>query len=84
MLDDHDTHIRVEHLPHDFLDELGETAHTEDTQPPANANANAGARLADIEAGAVAAALKAHGGNVSATARELGVSRTTIYRKLRS
>lgn len=79
MLDDHDTHIRVEHLPHDFLDELGERA-----QEEAAPSFETGARLADIEAGAVAAALKAHGGNVSATARELGVSRTTVYRKLRS
>ncbi|SAK47178.1 sigma-54-dependent Fis family transcriptional regulator [Caballeronia ptereochthonis] len=79
MLDDHDTHIRVEHLPHDFLDELGERVQEEAT--PALAG---GARLADIEASAVAAALKAHGGNVSATARALGVSRTTLYRKLRS
>lgn len=77
MLDDHDTHIRVAHLPHDFVDELGQIE-------PASASAlPAGGRLADIEAGAVAAALKAHGGNVSATARELGVSRTTVYRKLR-
>ncbi|SAK90615.1 Fis family GAF modulated sigma54 specific transcriptional regulator [Caballeronia fortuita] len=78
MLDDHDTHIGVEHLPHDFLDELGEPVRTDDTPPPAN-----GARLADIEAGAVTAALKTHGGNVSATARALGISRTTLYRKLR-
>ncbi|AQH00958.1 sigma-54-dependent Fis family transcriptional regulator [Burkholderia sp. KK1] len=78
MLDDHDTHIRVEHLPHDFVDELGERVPAHDAPPSAS-----GARLADIEAGAVAAALKAHGGNVSATARALGISRTTLYRKLR-
>ncbi|SPB13387.1 Fis family GAF modulated sigma54 specific transcriptional regulator [Caballeronia novacaledonica] len=78
MLDDHDTHIGVEHLPHDFLDELGERVHPDDAPPPA-----IGARLVDIEASAVAASLKAHGGNVSATARALGISRTTLYRKLR-
>ncbi|WP_321793977.1 sigma-54-dependent Fis family transcriptional regulator [Caballeronia sp. J97] len=80
MLDDHDTHIGVEHLPHDFLDELGEHVQTDDA--PA-APLTGGARLVDIEASAVAAALKAHGGNVSATARALGISRTTLYRKLR-
>ncbi|MDR5768857.1 MULTISPECIES: sigma-54-dependent Fis family transcriptional regulator [unclassified Caballeronia] len=78
MLDDHDTHIRIEHLPHDFVDELGEQPKFDNATPPAN-----GARLVDIEASAVSAALKAHGGNVSATARALGISRTTLYRKLR-
>jgi len=78
MLDDHDTHIGVEHLPHDFLDELGEGGLIEDAPLPVS-----GARLVDIEASAVAAALRAHGGNVSATARALGISRTTLYRKLR-
>ncbi|MDR5783654.1 sigma-54-dependent Fis family transcriptional regulator [Caballeronia sp. LZ065] len=80
MLDDHDTHIRVAHLPHDFVDELGDVPPGDQACAPVLPS---GARLADIEAGAVAAALKAHGGNVSATARELGVSRTTVYRKLR-
>ncbi|BAN25560.1 sigma-54-dependent Fis family transcriptional regulator [Caballeronia insecticola] len=78
MLDEHDTHLRVEHLPHDFLDELGEGIEAR----PAPLLTGC-ARLVDIESSAVAAALKAHGGNVSATARELGVSRTTVYRKLR-
>ncbi|MFM0521153.1 MULTISPECIES: sigma-54-dependent Fis family transcriptional regulator [Caballeronia] len=78
MLDDHDTRIGVEHLPHDFLDEFGERVQIDDVSLPAG-----GARLVDIEASAVAAALKAHGGNVSATARALGISRTTLYRKLR-
>ncbi|MDR5825033.1 sigma-54-dependent Fis family transcriptional regulator [Caballeronia sp. LZ043] len=80
MLDDHDTHIRVAHLPHDFVDELDALGEIEPAFAP---TLPSGGRLADIEAGAVAAALKAHGGNVSATARELGVSRTTVYRKLR-
>ncbi|MDR5838836.1 sigma-54-dependent Fis family transcriptional regulator [Caballeronia sp. LZ034LL] len=80
MLDDHDTHIRVAHLPHDFMDELDALGEVEPSFAP---TLPSGGRLADIEAGAVAAALKAHGGNVSATARELGVSRTTVYRKLR-
>ncbi|KXV04234.1 Fis family transcriptional regulator [Caballeronia megalochromosomata] len=78
MLDDHDTHIGVEHLPHDFLDELGECVQIDKASPLAS-----GARLVDIEASAVATALAAHGGNVSATARALGISRTTLYRKLR-
>jgi transcriptional regulator of acetoin/glycerol metabolism len=40
------------------------------------------ARLQDVAASAIAAALARHGGNVSAAARALGVSRNTIYRKM--
>uniref|UniRef100_UPI00016A4841 helix-turn-helix domain-containing protein n=1 Tax=Burkholderia ubonensis TaxID=101571 RepID=UPI00016A4841 len=42
----------------------------------------ADARLQDVAASAIAAALARHGGNVSAAARALGVSRNTIYRKM--
>jgi transcriptional regulator of acetoin/glycerol metabolism len=38
--------------------------------------------LEDVEATVITSSLKAHGGNVSATARALGVSRNTIYRKM--
>jgi transcriptional regulator of acetoin/glycerol metabolism len=41
-----------------------------------------GARLEDMEQTLIVRTLEAHGGNVSATARALGVSRNTIYRKL--
>jgi transcriptional regulator of acetoin/glycerol metabolism len=41
-----------------------------------------GARLEDMEQTLIMRTLEAHGGNVSATARALGVSRNTIYRKL--
>lgn len=40
-----------------------------------------GARLQDVAIGAMAAALRRHRGNISAAAKELGVSRNTIYRK---
>ena len=40
------------------------------------------ARLDDIASSAIAAALDAHHGNVSAAARALGVSRNTIYRRM--
>ena len=39
--------------------------------------------LRDIELEAVRAAMARNGGNVSATARSLGVARATLYRKLR-
>ena len=40
--------------------------------------------LQDMELAAVRAAVAAAGGNVSVAARQLGVSRNTVYRKLRS
>lgn len=41
-----------------------------------------GTRLQDVAAQAIAATLAQHGGNVSAAARALGVSRATLYRKM--
>ena len=41
-----------------------------------------GANLEEMEQSVIVKSLEAHGGNVSATARALGVSRNTIYRKL--
>ena len=41
-----------------------------------------GTRLQDVAAQAIAAALAQHGGNVSAAARSLGVSRATLYRRM--
>jgi sigma-54 dependent transcriptional regulator, acetoin dehydrogenase operon transcriptional activator AcoR len=79
MLDEHENRIGIEHLPRDFVDELDDA---EDSAEAASQLA-ADVRLADIEASAVSAALQAHDGNVSAAARALGVSRTTVYRKMR-
>jgi len=39
--------------------------------------------MRDWEAGLIRQALERHGGNVSLVARVLGVSRKTIYRRLR-
>ncbi|MCO4864960.1 sigma-54-dependent Fis family transcriptional regulator [Cupriavidus sp. WGlv3] len=74
--------ITEEHLPDDFLDDLRE--------PPAPAAALAvptppGAqptRLAEVEAMAIVATVKAHNGNISAAAKALGISRNTVYRKM--
>jgi transcriptional regulator of acetoin/glycerol metabolism len=73
MLDDDESHIGIVHLPQDFIDDLSD----------ADAPCIRGSRLDDIAASAVSAALDAHGGNVSAAARVLGVSRTTVYRKMK-
>jgi transcriptional regulator with PAS, ATPase and Fis domain len=75
-----DHEIGLEHMPDDFLDDIDAMA------GPAAAGplpvAAAGARLEDMELDAIMKSLEANGGNVSATARALGVSRNTIYRKL--
>jgi transcriptional regulator of acetoin/glycerol metabolism len=89
MVDD-DGEIRREHLPDDFFDDLGEgdapSAGAIEALPTGASEAPVGApsstRLQDVAAHAIAAALARHGGNVSAAARALGVSRATIYRNM--
>ncbi|TVT49805.1 MAG: sigma-54-dependent Fis family transcriptional regulator [Denitromonas halophila] len=73
LLDDTDTVIDLKHLPEDLVTAIANTpAHT-----PAAED------LRSCEQRLVRACLQRHGGNVSAAARELGITRTTLYRKLR-
>ncbi|MDR5782160.1 sigma-54-dependent Fis family transcriptional regulator [Caballeronia sp. LZ065] len=77
---DEDGCIRLEHLPEDFFDEPhGGPADTSEacTSLPLGAGG-----LQEVTASVIAATLRRHRGNVSATARTLGVSRNTIYRKM--
>ncbi|WP_211461746.1 sigma-54-dependent Fis family transcriptional regulator [Collimonas silvisoli] len=76
--------IRLEHLPDDFLEDV-----QPEQPPPASAIVSAAAAanggvgsLEDLALAAVKKAFEASGGNVSATAKALGVSRNTVYRKL--
>ena len=73
--------IGLEHLPDDFLDDLdvadGESP--DSVMPLASAT---GIRLGEVEKAAMLQALAANDGNVAATARALGISRNTIYRRL--
>jgi len=80
MLDGEDT-IEVRHLPEDFLEDVGVQACRTPGDDASAATASVGS-LQQQEAEAIRNALAAHGGNVSAAARALGVSRNTIYRKL--
>jgi transcriptional regulator of acetoin/glycerol metabolism len=93
MLDDRESTlestIKTSHLPLDFLEELedGSVSATRSctasvSVPPRPASVGAGMSLGDLTAAAVSATLAAHGGNVSAAARSLGVSRNTLYRKM--
>jgi transcriptional regulator of acetoin/glycerol metabolism len=72
--------IGLHHLPDDFLDDAEGPSATAAAAPPVRTET--GARLEELELSAILRTLDAHGGNVSAAARALGVSRNTIYRKL--
>ena len=79
--------IRREHLPDDFFDELAEAAGPAAPAVAAAQPEATGVPPADLEAltlQAVRAALRRHEGNVAAAARDLGISRTTLYRKLKA
>ena len=56
--------------------------HYQDYSARAGAEVELGGIMADAEALAIRKALAAHGGNVSATARTLGIARATLYTKL--
>ena len=90
VMADEDGEIRREHLPDDFLDELTEPQSRAALQPmplvPAagESRASFSDRLDDLELQAIREALEKHRGNVSAASRQLGISRNTIYRKMRS
>ncbi|MFJ3057419.1 sigma-54-dependent Fis family transcriptional regulator [Herbaspirillum sp. NPDC087042] len=73
--------IGLHHLPDDFLEEAGSAAPLHELareQRPASLS------IEDNEWATIERALRTHGGNVSAAAKALGVSRNTIYRRLKS
>jgi transcriptional regulator with PAS, ATPase and Fis domain len=65
--------IELQHLPRKLLEEVGPAS----LQPP-------GASLRSIEAFHIADALRRHGGNRKAAAEELGIHRSTMFRKIRA
>jgi transcriptional regulator of acetoin/glycerol metabolism len=65
--------VRLEHLPDDFFVDL--------EMEPVESAAPLGLDLNDVEA--LNRELKASGGNISHLARRLGVSRNTLYKRLR-
>jgi transcriptional regulator with PAS, ATPase and Fis domain len=76
MVDDGDC-VEARHLPEDFLAQL-----EQGTQPSA-AYAGSTESLEKIELHAIQETIRHNRGNISAAARQLGVSRTTLYRKLK-
>jgi transcriptional regulator of acetoin/glycerol metabolism len=77
--DEEEIHLR--HMPDDFLDDIG-TGPAPAALASADRMVAAGANLEEMEHTVILKSLEAHDGNVSATARALGISRNTIYRKL--
>ncbi|HEY8353706.1 MAG TPA: sigma-54-dependent Fis family transcriptional regulator [Methylophilaceae bacterium] len=68
--------LEMAHLPEDFLEELT------DGVPPAG-DVTREVSWSETEAALIRQALAANRGNMSAAARQLGISRATIYRKSR-
>lgn len=90
MLDDGDHCIDWQHLPDDMVEVLqasasavvADTPIAATTPTPAKANTSAPHKLADISRMAVQSAIQSAQGNMSAAARQLGISRQTLYRRL--
>ncbi len=79
--------ISAELLPEDFLDQLHEQdtiATPLPTTPPNSLQTGRSERLDLLESQAIRRAVAESGGNISAAARRLGISRNTLYRKMRS
>ncbi len=75
--------ITVDELSEDFMEQAGHGIHGRKMcgEPPTVAIDNT--LLSDAEARHISSALKRNDGNIAATARTLGVGRSTLYRKLR-
>ncbi|MFA6040693.1 MAG: sigma-54-dependent Fis family transcriptional regulator [Methylophilus sp.] len=70
--------IAIEHFTKDFMDELLECLPAE-----AGLQTNTSPALKEVADDMVQRAMQQHNGNISAVARQLGVSRNTLYRKLK-
>ena len=75
FMEDHE--LGIQHLPEDFFEELDDGSPV----PQIAAAELAEASLSETEAALIRQALAAHQGNMTAAARQLGISRATIYRK---
>lgn len=75
-----DGEIGVQHLPDEVRARQGEQLAAAAAEGQV---AEAGSTLQVAEARAIRAAVEAAGGNLSAAARNLGIARATLYRKLK-
>jgi transcriptional regulator of acetoin/glycerol metabolism len=69
------------HLTQDFIDEIETAAQTETGSEVVTLNNQ---NLDDVTTNAIVKAMEKHSGNVSAVARQLNISRNTLYRKLKA
>ncbi len=69
--------IATHHLPDDFIEESRRAGRTASPASPK------GARIADVEDDLIRQALATYAGNMTAAAGHLGISRATLYRKVR-
>ncbi|MCA1909476.1 MAG: sigma-54-dependent Fis family transcriptional regulator [Magnetospirillum sp.] len=74
LLDDGDTRIRWQHLPEDLIDDM---------RAPARPEPGDMGDLRQVSDAVMERTLAACGGNVSRAAKQLGISRNTLYRHLR-
>ncbi len=82
-----DEQITCAHLSDDFIDDVrqaaGPGAPVQGAAAQPAAPEQAGGSLEELELNAIRRAVDAAGGNISQASKQLGVSRNTIYRKLR-
>jgi len=82
--------IGLHHMPDDFMEDIMDNMKDATAAPAHGASTSTerpliqGGKLEDLAQSMISASLQAHGGNVAATARALGISRNTIYRKLKA
>ena len=72
----HNRQIDMSHLPEDFLAKVRKPAERDRPTPPAS-----GLKLAEAET--IESTLSQTGGHLGQAARELGISRTTLWRKMK-
>jgi transcriptional regulator with PAS, ATPase and Fis domain len=70
----HESLIQGDHLPKEFI----ETFRTDEKNRPQTTD-----KLKEAEAQVIAEILKKHGGNRSRTAEELGIDKSTLWRKMK-
>ncbi|WP_170201047.1 sigma-54-dependent Fis family transcriptional regulator, partial [Ideonella azotifigens] len=81
LMEPHETQITWAHLPDDLAEDLRACAPLRETAPAAVETA---IDLRELAVRTVERALKESDGNLSEAARRLGISRNTLYRKLRA
>ncbi len=77
LLDDDENCIGWQHLPDDLAEDLRQR------RTPEPVLADAGENLRDVSAAAISRAISLSHGNMSEAARRLGISRNTLYRRLK-